>query len=590
MTVFSPFMIESGAFGTYEINLSQDPKYSMKKRSQGRDFLLNEDFFIRYLKVSKSPPFLLDYAALPETPGLLSRSITPWKMNLKQYLSQDVDSPLPLGKKDVFYSLVKALKFLHEADVVHPDLSSNTIVISNENTVQIKDFDRAHFKELCHQTYLPILDFPYASPELLLNLQRSTSTPIWNLAITMIEVFTKTLPAGDSLINLFKSHQNLLQKPYPKGLVDKGKLEDVKNIFKEELEINSEESERLVKLIQANSPEKGDHLIDLLYKMLSYFKEDRPSFQAILTHPYFSEFELEENPGKKEEINFNGITKTQHLGSGSFGSVFAADLKGDSQSFAVKVGSKESLQEEDKFLRLMSRHQNADSPAVKRFASLSVKNKQMGIVLERMEIDLDKFIALKKEIPLNEIKFIVQELIKGLSALYDLNLIHLDLKPANILLSKSSVKISDFGNSFFADNISFIPSAYQQSRWYRSPESILGIGFNLSTDIWSLGAIVAELVYFRPVFRGNSEKSMIEIHQLGLKKPYPLHLMQLSRKNFKIDPLKGPSLEKSLRSILQRWPIEQANLFINFIYETFEYDFNKRPTAKDLTAHLFLKS
>lgn len=86
-----------------------------------------------------------------------------------------------------------------------------------------------------------------------------------------------------------------------------------------------------------------------------------------------------------------------------------------------------------------------------------------------------------------------------------LQIIHCDLKPENILLkteSKSGIKIIDFGSSCFDNERVY---TYIQSRFYRSPEIILGISYHTEIDMWSFGCIICELFTGIPIFPGESE-------------------------------------------------------------------------------------
>jgi dual specificity tyrosine-phosphorylation-regulated kinase 2/3/4 len=84
-------------------------------------------------------------------------------------------------------------------------------------------------------------------------------------------------------------------------------------------------------------------------------------------------------------------------------------------------------------------------------------------------------------------------------------LIHCDLKPENILLkqeNKSGIKIIDYGSSCFMGQRIY---TYIQSRFYRAPEIILGVPYTTAIDMWSFGAIIAELYTGFPLFPGESE-------------------------------------------------------------------------------------
>ena len=90
-----------------------------------------------------------------------------------------------------------------------------------------------------------------------------------------------------------------------------------------------------------------------------------------------------------------------------------------------------------------------------------------------------------------------------------LKIIHCDLKPENILIvpnNNNKVKIFDFGSSCFQYEIMY---SYIQSRFYRSPEVILDVGYSYEIDIWSLGCIKCELYTGTPIFPGFDEKKQI---------------------------------------------------------------------------------
>ena len=81
-------------------------------------------------------------------------------------------------------------------------------------------------------------------------------------------------------------------------------------------------------------------------------------------------------------------------------------------------------------------------------------------------------------------------------------LIHCDLKPENILLmqpQRSAIKVIDFGSSCFVNERMY---TYVQSRFYRSPEVIMGLPYGCEIDMWSFGCILAELYMGYPLFPG----------------------------------------------------------------------------------------
>ncbi|KAG5268338.1 hypothetical protein AALO_G00211490 [Alosa alosa] len=120
--------------------------------------------------------------------------------------------------------------------------------------------------------------------------------------------------------------------------------------------------------------------------------------------------------------------------------------------------------------------------------------------------------------------------------LYDLlrntnfrGIIHCDLKPENILLcnpKRSAIKIVDFGSSCQLGQRIY---QYIQSRFYRSPEVLLGMPYDLAIDMWSLGCILVEMHTGEPLFSGANEVDQMNkiVEVLGIP---PNHIMDLAPK------------------------------------------------------------
>ncbi|XP_056655119.1 dual specificity tyrosine-phosphorylation-regulated kinase 4 isoform X2 [Monodelphis domestica] len=115
--------------------------------------------------------------------------------------------------------------------------------------------------------------------------------------------------------------------------------------------------------------------------------------------------------------------------------------------------------------------------------------------------------------------------LKCLQMLHVEKIIHCDLKPENIVLyqrGQVSVKVIDFGSSCYEHQRVY---TYIQSRFYRSPEVILGHPYDTAIDMWSLGCILAELYTGYPLFAGENEVEQLAciMEVLGLP---PIYLIQ----------------------------------------------------------------
>lgn len=100
----------------------------------------------------------------------------------------------------------------------------------------------------------------------------------------------------------------------------------------------------------------------------------------------------------------------------------------------------------------------------------------------------------------------------------DVDIIHCDLKPDNILLrhpKKSGVKVADFGSSCRSNKRM---CSYIQSRWYRSPEVILGLPYSTAIDMWSLGCTLFEVHTGEPLFSSYNQLEQMKkfVELLGM--------------------------------------------------------------------------
>jgi dual specificity protein kinase YAK1 len=101
------------------------------------------------------------------------------------------------------------------------------------------------------------------------------------------------------------------------------------------------------------------------------------------------------------------------------------------------------------------------------------------------------------------------QILECLVTLRSASMIHCDLKPENILLvapTDTECRVIDFGSACFEGRTIY---SYIQSRFYRSPEIILGHPYNSMVDMWSLGCIAAELYLGLPLFPGASHYDML---------------------------------------------------------------------------------
>jgi cyclin-dependent kinase 1 len=133
---------------------------------------------------------------------------------------------------------------------------------------------------------------------------------------------------------------------------------------------------------------------------------------------------------------------------------------------------------------------------------------RLYLVFEFVDKDLKKYFEAT-EGPLSAalIKSYTYQMLKGLEYCHIRGVMHRDLKPQNILVSRDGrLKLADFGLAR-----AFVPPIRPFTHevvtlWYRPPEILLGCKtYALPVDMWAIGTILAEMTTKRPLFPGDSE-------------------------------------------------------------------------------------
>ena len=117
------------------------------------------------------------------------------------------------------------------------------------------------------------------------------------------------------------------------------------------------------------------------------------------------------------------------------------------------------------------------------------------------------------------IKSYMYQLSRGLQYMHSYDIWHRDIKPANLLVFPDGrIVIADFGLARFGVVGNGIYTQPIQTLWYRAPELLLGTKeYGAMIDVFSLGAVFAELILKTPIFHGQNEREtlLVEISRLG---------------------------------------------------------------------------
>lgn len=175
-------------------------------------------------------------------------------------------------------------------------------------------------------------------------------------------------------------------------------------------------------------------------------------------------------------------------------------------------------------------------PNVIRLVGKYIKNKAIHFAYELGKKSMH---AYDPQEPLPYIK----QLLAGLKHCHSHNIIHLDLKPDNVIMMDTEhVKIADFGHAVITPDV-YASHSVQYDKttlWYRSPEQLFRVCYSGYSDIWAMGCILYELYVGRYFCMTDTEMQMV----MKLFKIYGTENIPLAYREAKVAPKKIPYYPK----------------------------------------------
>ncbi|KAM7013287.1 cyclin-dependent kinase-like 5 isoform 3-T4 [Tautogolabrus adspersus] len=234
------------------------------------------------------------------------------------------------------------------------------------------------------------------------------------------------------------------------------------------------------------------------------------------------------------------------VGEGAYGVVLKCRHKDTNEIVAIKKfkDSEENEEVKETTLRELKMLRTLKQENIVELKEAFRRRGKLYLVFEYVEKNMLELLEeLPNGVPTDKARSYIYQLIRAIHWCHKHDIVHRDIKPENLLISSDDVlKLCDFG---FARNLSEGTDAnyteYVATRWYRSPELLLGAPYGKAVDMWSVGCILGELSDGQPLFPGESEIDQLFTIQKVLG-PLPPEQMKLFYNNPRFHGLRFPAV------------------------------------------------
>lgn len=207
----------------------------------------------------------------------------------------------------------------------------------------------------------------------------------------------------------------------------------------------------------------------------------------------------------------------EQIGTGGMADVYKAKCHKLNRYVAIKVMKPEFSQDKTFVAKFRAEAQSAAgliNPNIVNVYDVGDENGIYYIVMELVEgITLKKYIEKRGRLSYKEAVSIAIQVANGMDAAHKHHIIHRDIKPQNIIISKEGkVKVTDFGIAKAATSSTINSSASMGSVHYISPEQARGGYSDERSDIYSLGITLFEMLTGTVPFDGDTTVSVAVRH------------------------------------------------------------------------------
>ncbi|XP_044192455.1 triple functional domain protein isoform X2 [Thunnus albacares] len=217
-------------------------------------------------------------------------------------------------------------------------------------------------------------------------------------------------------------------------------------------------------------------------------------------------------------------TEVVELGRGRFSVVKRCDHRGTKRSVAVKQVNKK-LMRRDRVTQELNLLQRLQHPHIVSLLDTYETSSSYALVLEMADQGrLLDYIVSWGNLTEEKVACYLRDVLEALHYLHNSRIVHLDIKPENLLVSHSSngqptVKLTDFGDAVQLNSAHYIHPVLGSPE-FASPELVLAEPVLLTSDLWSLGVVTYVLLSgASPFLDESAEETCLNICRLDFSFP-----------------------------------------------------------------------
>jgi serine/threonine protein kinase/WD40 repeat protein len=216
---------------------------------------------------------------------------------------------------------------------------------------------------------------------------------------------------------------------------------------------------------------------------------------------------------------------TEKLGEGGMGVVYKAEDTRLDRPVALKFLAAHAIEDPEhkaRFVREAKAAARLDHSNICSVYEIDEEEGQTFLAMAFLEGHTVKDKVAERPLKLAEALDIAVQTAQGLQAAHEKDIVHRDIKSVNLMVSpQGQVTIMDFGLAQLAERSKLTETTtILGTPSYMSPEQAVGEKTDRSTDLWSLGVVLYEMVTGRLPFEGERQEAVL--YKIGSEEPEPV--------------------------------------------------------------------